>query len=184
MAKTLKFNSVQAYADLSQAIKKAADALIREYFSEVYSKLDTIKGREALEIMSEDEENFLRRKVIGYADAIMDSYGTGSKMDKSNPALDDYMDSDMWNSLRVGLSIVGREKGTYKDIYGKTEYSKGTFAGMDLEAIKLVKPKAPSYAFQQADTWFFGGNRVDEVLTAAIKKFFRSENMKKYFIFG
>lgn len=182
--KRLHFNSSSAGQDLLQAINKAADNLIREYYSEVYSRLNTLKGKAALEILSENEESLIKRKIIGYADAVMDSFGTGSKLDKNNPELNTYMNSEYWNRLRQGYTIVGREKGTYTDIYGKTEYSSGTMAGTDLETTGIVKAKEPSYAFQQADTWFFGGNRTIEVLNAAIRKFFTPYNMAKYFTFG
>lgn len=184
LRKRLHFNSSSAGQDLFQAINKAADNLIREYYTEVYSKLSTLKGKAALEILSENEESIIKRKIIGYADAIIDSFGTGSKMDRDNPALNAYMNSEYWNRLRQGYTIVGREQGTYTDIYGKTEYSAGTMAGTDLESTGIVKAKAPSYAFQRADTWFFGGNRTAEVLNAVIRKFFTSYNMAKYFTFG
>ena len=88
--KTLKFNSAKAIEGFKTAILKATDRILEEYYNEIYSKMKTQKAKEGLTKMSETEENLIRIKIIGDANAIMDSYGTGSTMDKNNPYLQEY----------------------------------------------------------------------------------------------
>ena len=175
--KQLHFNSSRAIADFKSKMIMVADDLINEYYAEVYNKLRTNSGKGSLDKLSENQENYLRRKVIGYAMAIMDSYGTGSKMDKNNPFLNEYMNSSLWNDLRTGYEITGRKKGTYKNIYGATDYSSGSMAGENVESI--AKPTTPSYAFQNAEIWFFQGGRTKQVLNLVIGEYCRG--MYKYF---
>lgn len=179
MGKHLYFNSERAFADYKMKIMKVADDLLDEYYAEVYNKLKTVRGKGALEKLSENQENYLRRKVIGYADAIMDSYGTGSLMDTTNPYLPEYKSSDIWNVARTSNFITGRKKGTYKNIYGATAYSKGNREGQNIE--KAIKPRYPSYAFQHAQIWFFQGNRIKNVLDEVIRDYVYG--MNKYFEF-
>lgn len=171
-------------AAFAECIKNAADNLIKEYYAEVSAKMSDARGTAALEMLAMDEENIIRRKLVGYADAVMDSFGTGSKMDVSNPALSDYKSSELWNSARAGLAIAGREKGEYKNIYGDSEISSGTMAGINLEDVGLVKAREPSYAFQNADKWFFGGNRCKETLNVAIANFFSPRNIRRFLTFS
>lgn len=175
--KTLKFNSAKAIEGFKQAITKAADDILTEYYAEIYAKMKTQKGKDGLDIMTETEENILKMKIIGDANAIMDSYGTGSEMDKNNPYLQEYMNSDLWNDLRQGYAIVGRREGEYKNIYGDTDYSSGKMAGSDVE--EVVHTRKPSYAFQNAKIWIENGNRPKELLIIAIKNYFST--IFKYF---
>lgn len=177
--KSLHFNSSRAIADFKIKIEKTADDLLNEYYAEVHNKLNTSNAKKSIKKLSINEEKYLKRQVIAGASAIMDSYGTGSKMDTSNPFLSAYKSSDLWNDLRTGNTIVGRKKGTYKNIYGATDYSSGKMAGKNIENIS--KPRSPSYAFQNAETWFFKGNRINEVLNLVIGEFCRG--MYKYFEF-
>lgn len=177
--KQLHFNSSRAMADFKIKMEKTADDLIEEYYAEVHNTLRTTSAKRDLIKLSENQENYLKRKVIGYAMSIMDSYGTGSKMDKNNPFLSEYMNSSLWNDLRSGYAITGRKKGTYKNIYGATDYSSGKMAGENVESI--AKPITPSYAFQNAEIWFFQGGRIDKVLNIVIKDYVCG--MYKYFEF-
>lgn len=176
----LRFNSNRAIEDFKVLIKRTANDLLNEYYAEIHNSLVTNAGREGLQKLTITEENIIRCRVIGNARAIVDSYGTGSSMDKSNPYLQDYMNSDLWNGLRSGYEIVGRSQGRYTNIYGETDYSSGVFAGSNVESI--TGTHKPSFAFQNAEKWFFGGNRINEVLNTVLKEYFR--NIKQYFEFG
>lgn len=101
MKKNLHFNKDKAIADLKIKILKVADNLLEEYYAEVYDKLNTLSGKRALEKLTENQEDYFRRKVVGYADAIIDSYGTGSLMDTSSPYLSEYNTSDMQSKENV-----------------------------------------------------------------------------------
>mgnify|MGYP003498757091 FL=1 len=168
--KTLKFNSAKAIEGFKTAILKATDQILEEYYNEIYSKMKTQKAKEGLTKMSETEENLIRIKIIGDANAIMDSYGTGSTMDKNNPYLQEYMNSELWNDLRQGYAIVGRAEGDYTNIYGNTAYSSGRMAGENVESV--VHTRKPSYAFQNAEIWIEKGNRPKELLIDAIREYF------------
>ncbi len=169
--KTLHFNSARAIEGFKEKMKSTANDLLNEYYAEIHNQMRTTSGRGGLEKLTEIEENIIKCRVIGNARSIMDSYGTGSAMDKDNPYLDEYMNSELWNDLRSGYAIVGRSQGQYKNIYGATDYSTGSMAGSDVESITGVQQ--PSYAFQNAETWFFGGSRVNEILSLVIREYFR-----------
>lgn len=181
---TLYFNAQKCSEDFCNRIRQVADDLLEEYYAEIYNKLNTTRAKADVQKLSYEEHNMLIREVIGKANAIMDSYGTGSQMDTSNPALSEYMNSELWNSERTGLEIVGRDKGIYKNIYGSTDYSSGNMAGKNVEYSSgnpkgKVTPITPSFAFQDAEKWFIKGNRIDTVLNTVIKNFFA--DMSKYF---
>lgn len=177
--KRLRFNSAKAIQGFKDTIRKAADDVLTEYYSEIYTKLKTQSGKDGLSLMTEEEENRFKMQIIGNANAIMDSYGTGSSMDKSNPYLQEYMNSELWNDLRQGYAIVGRAEGEYTNIYGDTAYSSGKMAGSDVEHI--THTRQPSYAFQNAEIWIKGGNRADEIISLAIKSYF--SDISRYFDF-
>lgn len=163
------FNSRKAAEDYKAAIDKAANQLLDELYNDIKSGMDTSEGAKDLQKMSEDEENLFRRMVVGCADAVMDSYGTGTEMDKTNPFLAQYRNSALWNYFRKGtVAIVGRPKGYYTNIYGERMYSTGNRQGEDIE--DYYDPQVPSYAFQRAETWLTKGNRVSEVLAQCINE--------------
>lgn len=150
-----------------KAIQAAADQLLKELYTEIWADMKTGEGEKDLHRMSEDEEKIFRRMVVGYAHAIMDSYGTGSEMDTHyNAALSDYKASYLYNPSRKGKAIAGRPSGEYTDIFGEKQVSSGKKEGISVE--NYYKPKSPSYAFQNAEIWFFKGDRVNEVLTQYI----------------
>lgn len=166
-------------AGYKNAVNKAANQLLKELYDEISSGMTTSEGKKDLQRMSENEERIFRRRVIGCADAIMDSYGTGSEMDKTNPFYNSYRHSSLWNTSRRGtVAIVGRSKGFYIDIYGKKRYSTGRREGVNIE--DYYKPISPSYAFQRAEIWLTQGNRVNEVLTQYIIEWIKTNNCFVY----
>lgn len=184
----LIFSSARAADGYRQAVNNAADQLLKELYDEISSGMDTSEGKKDLQKMSENEEMIFRRKVIGCANAIMDSYGTGSEMDKTNPFYMSYRHSSLWNVSRRGtVDIVGRHKGFYIDIYGRKRYSTGKMEGVSLEKVygpissngAIKEPLVPSYAFQRAEVWFTQGNKVNEVISRHITMWIKG--MYQYF---
>ncbi len=174
----LRFNKRKALSDYKKAVKAAANQLLKELYSDIKAEMTTTEGVKDLHRMREDEEKIFKRMVVGYAHAIIDSYGTGSKMDTHyNTALSDYKSSELYNPARSGKTIVGRPKGSYTNIFGETQVSSGKREGKSVE--KFYKPQSPSYAFQRAEIWFFKGNRVNEVLTQYIGEWI--SGMNQYF---
>lgn len=175
---TLTFDSRAAFNGLREEIIKMADMLIDEYYNEIQYGMDTPEGRESLELgLSKDDRTLIHREIIGGAWAIIDSFGTGSKMDTSNPFLTEYKQSALWNPERHTNTIVGRPKGSYTNIFGETKESSGKMAGLYIEHI--VDVKTPSMAFQNAWRWMQAGNRVGKRLQECIRGF----NFARYFVF-
>lgn len=101
--------------------------------------------------------------------AYLSNYGTGSKLDRNNPNLDEYMSDDRYgfNQERAneGFAVLGREEGEYnapdyKKGTGFVEkYSSGKFAGINLE--KLPNKKfggKPYFTPVEATHWFENSN--------------------------
>ena len=86
-----------------------------------------------------DFRTSLLHSVIGGAWALW-TIRRGSKMDMSNPSLQEYIGGVYWNPLRRDKSIRGRPEGTYIDIWGNTRYSRGYLAGVNLEELDKQKP--------------------------------------------
>ncbi len=176
--KRLHFNRTKAISGYRKAIRQATGQLLEELYADIYDTLKTSEGKADIEKMSEQEENIIRRAVRGYAHAIIDSYGTGSKMDTHrNSGLDEYKQSSLYNPSRKGKAIVGRPKGEYTNIFGETVTSTGKAEGRNIE--KFVKPIAPSYAFQRAEVWLIKGDRMGWVLTQHINQWI--SGMSQYF---
>lgn len=173
----LHFNSSAAANGFEACIKQAADKLLDILYSEIQNDLKTQAAKTELDKMTDDEEQIIRRYVVGYAHAIMESYGTGSEMEKDNPALDEYRSSSLWNPLRQGYEIAGRAEGKYTNILGQERKSSGKSAGMNLE--NKIKPVSPTRAFQEAEIWVLQGNRINEVLNQYISDWI--SNISKYF---
>lgn len=76
-------------------------------------------------------------------EALMDIFGTGSKMNTTdNPLLDEYISSDKWNSYRSksDTTIRGRKAGSYTDVFGNQRESSGNLAGYDIEGMTYTQP--------------------------------------------
>lgn len=115
------------------------------------------------ELLSKTNE--ITIKILGNMEFIVDNYGTGSLMSKSNPYLDEYKNSDKWNEARNSNNIVGRPKSSYIDLFGRKRNSSGRMKGMNLENRTLYiskenkryyfKPIPPTNALHYALSWFY-----------------------------
>jgi hypothetical protein len=154
--------------------------IAKEYEAEVKSHMLTPEGRESVEDVNPADvkivADVLTVMVIGGPDAVMDNYGTGSLMDRNNPALRWYMyESGLWNPQRMGLEIAGRPKGWYTNIYGERQFSSGRAEGQVVEGMQLkngetIEPMPPSRAFETAMKWLVNG-RIQKRIMEAISSF-------------
>ncbi len=123
---------------LQEHITSTLLLLAEEYKRDAESHMQTAEGKNDLTIGEiEVLGSFLTVNVVGGAWAAMDEMGTGSLMDKSNPALDKYIASQAWNPYRSksDTTIRTRDPGPYTNIFGETQVSKATKGGIDLEKI-------------------------------------------------
>lgn len=197
----LKFNVDACMKALFEKIIQLADALIDEMYA------DSTQGMTDGEKASVDveyakyAEGRIKSQIIYGALAIMKSYGTGSKMDKDNPALEAYMNSSKWNPLRskTTLEIVGRsagEDGKYENIFDKpgekSGWTSGKLAGLNVEHI--VQPREPTNVIKKMEEKYginsiarmeqrYIGNqytKVDSEFQRVVKEFLENE-MHKFF---
>lgn len=171
--RSLHFNIKVIKEEYKKRIVSVADDILDEYINEIQFQMKTQEGKEDVEPLTQDEETLLRRKVLGGAYAIIDSFGTGSKMDLTNPALGDYQNSESYNPLRAknqgAITGWGKENGSKKNIFGEPIVSTGRNIGKNLEKVyvdgkQLFEPISPSYAFQQAFTWIIHANRLPKLI--------------------
>lgn len=145
--------------------------LQRELLAEAKQGMLTHDGSESLrndEIT--DIANVIVAGIVGGAWAAMDEWGTGSLMDTSNPALNDYKNSEMWNPARKDNKIRSRpDKPGQVDIFGYVVNGKGE-GGVDLEEIGYVEPQPPSHAMKTAARWMANG-RMQEVIRDVVSTF-------------
>lgn len=165
----MRFNAAKAQAVLKERLLAALAQLREEFLNEIRSHT---RLPEAAESWHEGEigavGDVLWAEVVGGAWAAMDSWGTGSLMDTANPALPDYMRSELWNPARTGTTIVTRPSGTWLDIFGETHHKGGNHpGGYDLERAGKVQPIPPSHALETAKRWMEQG-RVQKVLMQTI----------------
>lgn len=118
-----------------------------------------------------------------YADAIMDSFGTGRLADTGNKYWDDYLGSGLYNPVRntaPGTPIVGRKAGEYTNIYGEKSESSGKRAGLNVEGV--YRPIPASRKIQNAESFLFndGYHRLEQEVERAFDSWV-SQNYSKYF---
>jgi hypothetical protein len=160
--------------------------LQQELLAEAKQRMLTAEGAESLH----DEEivdiaNVIVASISGGAWAVMDEFGKGSLMDTSNPALQEYMKSSLWNPARGNdPTIRSRSRGPYINIFGEQVESKSNVAGIDLEKLGgKFEPQPPSHAMETAMRWMQNGrmqSKIQEVVkTFPFGKFIEVYNTKK-----
>ena len=166
--------------ELKRILEKEGELVLRE--TQLKLKSDearaSFKADGIVSQLAVETTNILYYQFTGGADFIMDEWGTGSSMDKDNPALDAYRKSIYWNKLRdkdPNFPIMTRDKKLYKDgmyttVYG-TERPAGNRGGINIEnspiGAKLLKE--PSHAFKQTIEGL-NENEVREWLLMALNR--------------
>ena len=180
--------------EILDKLKIELDSVFEIWEKEVYSKLkyQTFRDNAIVESYLIKETN----KIIAYLKAntytLADSYGTGSLMLSNNPGFQSYKNSNRWNRARTGKTIVGRPRGSYKDIFGNTRKSLGTMEGVPIEGLEkwhrrivednssselTIEPVSPSYALQDAEKFLYS-----TYLPNAYKLAIKNINFSKYLI--
>lgn len=158
-------------ADLKIQLIVSMKQLQQELLAEAKQKMQTPEGAEDLTAEQiEDIANVISAEISGGPWAAMDEFGTGSLMQRDNPYLERYKNSNMWNPARKDYVIRTRPNspGQY-DIFGNPVNGRGD-GGVDLETLKVVKPQPPSKAIQTAMRWMQNG-RMKKVIQNTILLF-------------
>ncbi len=160
--------------------------LQKELLADAKQGMLTAEGAESLHDEAiVDIANVIVASISGGAWAAMDEFGKGSMMDMSNPALQYYMSSGLWNDARGNdPTIRSRSRGTYTNIFGEQVESKSNVAGIDLEKLGgKFEPSPPSHAIETAMRWMKNGrmqSRIQEVVkTFPFGKFIEVDKFKK-----
>ena len=168
---SIKFDTQSMIADLKIQLILTMKQLQEELLNESKQKMLTPEGSEDLtDEQITDIANVISAGISGGAWAAMDEYGTGSLMDRNNPALRDYMNSNLWNPVRKDFAIRTRPKGEYINIFGERVVSNASVPGVDLEEIGVVTPQPPSRAIQTAMRWMATG-RMQQVIKNTLLNF-------------
>lgn len=168
---SIKFDTQSMLANLRIQLILAIKQLQQELLDEAKQKMLTPEGSDDLsDEQITDIANIITANILGGAWTIMDEHGTGSRMDKNNPALEDYKNSNMWNPARKDYIIRSRPNAPGQiDIFGNPINGKGK-GGVDLEALGMVTPQQPSKAVETAFRWM-GNGRLQEKLKEVIEWF-------------
>lgn len=179
--------------------------LIQEFKNKLYNEIDNSRERLEADIKSKMGSSstlmtlglaqssgelktsleFVRNKIRLYVDGnaitLFNNYGSGSLMDvEGNALIDEYINGDNWNPYRSksDTRIKGRPEGIYTDIFGRTRYSTGLFAGKNLEGVEIynedtggyvmIEPQAPSHAIEYGLAWYIV--ELPELIENAIYK--------------
>lgn len=157
-------------AALKQRLMVAMKQLQGELLREAQQGMRTPEGAQSLyEGDVTEAAGIIAAEVIGGAWAAMDEWGTGSLMDTDNPALQEYMASDLWHDDRFDNAIRTRPSGTWTDIFGKTHTKGGNHKGgfnLEKKGGKYA-PQPPSHALQTAARWMTQG-RMEAVIQQAM----------------
>ena len=170
---TLTFDSIGAQKYLVECVTEASERIMRWFIAETRGLGSggglSAAGQAATELSPVEilGAGIIRQQCVFYADAIVDSYGTGSLADTGAGSFwKEYAaqkGANGFNPSRTTKYISGRPRGSYSDIWGKRHSTWGTLEGLNIEGLeyidsetgKLVKiePKAASYAIQNAENW-------------------------------
>lgn len=166
---SIRFDSQACINSLRISLIGAMKELQMELLLESKQRMQTPEGKESLHNEDiADIANIITVSIAGGAWAAMDEYGTGSKMDPLNPALDSYMSGSLWNPVRGDYTIAGRQEGWYTNIFGERVYSSGAYAGRGVESVH--PPTSPSHAMETTMLWMKNG-RFREKIKDTIKYF-------------
>lgn len=196
MAVKLVFDAEGCYQAFLEHMKNVMDGLMIQFYQEATSKL-SVDGKNASELIPAEvekgdftspgqAETYIIGKIKFYADAIVESYGTGSVADTGTQSFwNEYAKNNPnFNPSRDGKYITGRPKGWYTDIWGEDRYSTGALEGLVIEGDfdGKIKPISPNYSIQNAEAWRIkdGETRTDRLIFEAVDYFF-SHYASQYF---
>lgn len=183
----ITFNAERFIGDLIKELIKATEEVADIVYNETVANLSSEEARDSFtkdgiiykELLG--IANIIAYQFSGGANYIMDEFGTGSKMDITNPALDRYKKSELYNKARPSSNeIVTRGKGKYIDIYGIVRDGRGK-AGIPIEDTPLGKRllREPSHAFERATS---KGTLTDDELREIVFKALNRLKFNRYFI--
>lgn len=198
----LTFDADSCYRALCDKLIDTMNQVMDTFYKEAISglsaqgKADTEIEKAKLEkgdLTVGNASDFIVTKAKFYADAIVESYGTGSLSDTGPLSYwDEYMKNNPnFNPARDGKYITGRPRGSYTDIWGNKRQSSGSLEGLVIEGdffnkdgTSKIKPISPSHSIQNAEKWVIkdGETRVERYLEIAVNDFFANE-AKNFFVY-
>lgn len=213
MSISLTFDAQAMYNDLMDELLKAMNDLINEFYKEATSGLDA-DGKADSEIIKAsisdttehdsymplgDVPEYITAKCKFYANALMQSFGTGNFADKSSESYwSEYSKMNtkkhgyIFNPKRKPSSwISGRPYGKYTNIFGEEQKSTGQNAGSNLETLHIkdkngnyiqITPIYPTRSIQNAERWVIkdGETKIERRIEMVVTKFL-TERASDYF---
>jgi len=198
---SLSFDPIGAQKYLVECVKEASEEVMNWFVSETRGLGSgsglSAAGQAATELGEAEAigAGIVRQQCIFYADAIVDSYGTGSLADTGAGSFwKEYAaqkGANGFNPSRTTKYIAGRPRGSYSDIWGKRHSTWGTFEGLNIEGMEFIdsetgqlvkiEPKAASYAIQNAEKWLTKSEgRCKRAIIAAAEKW--ASKLDEFFI--
>lgn len=200
------FDGDSAYKLLHDRLIVAMDDLMQQFYKQATSGLSgdakADSEREAAVDTNETEytnfgsaagaARFISAKCYFYAQAVMESFGTGSLADTGPDSYwNEYRASGMFNPSRLDKTIVGRPAGSYVDIYGERRSTSGKYEGVNLEGktflnsnfeLTSISPISPKRSIQTAEAWVIknGETMVERRIQLEVEQFF-TRDIRKFF---
>lgn len=143
--------------------KEFKDYVVSEYAKSGLPEVDLEEGT------VKEIAGYISAQIVGGPWSTLAEYGSGSLMDKSNPALSVYMNSSLWNPARTGYEKVGRPKGKYIDFFGKGRYSSGTREGRSVE--DRYPPTPATHGMTVTAAWMLLEQRPQKVIGDILRSF-------------
>ncbi len=168
----IRFDAQACMSALRLALIDAMKQLQQELLNEARQHMLTPEGAASLhEDEIKDIANVIVASIAGGAWAAMDEWGIGSLSDRRNPALKDYIGSNMWNPARGSDMIIKSRPDMpgQVDIFGNAVNGRGK-GGVDLEKLGIVEARPPSHAIETAVRWMKQGH-MREVIKKTIETF-------------
>lgn len=209
---TLTFDVEGLAKALIERLIKVMDVLMEEFYNEATrgfsgkAKADSVRiGAKESDSTIHDAYDKVGKFIVArcefYANAIIQSFGTGSAAD-TRPFVsywEEYRKMKqqehgyLFNPDRKDSEIVGRPAGSYTDIWGKPRKSSGRARGRSLEGMIIADsqtgeegpliPQNPTYSIQNAEKWINqnGQTKIERRIQVEVERFL-AEEAGKYFL--